>query len=422
MGHSTKVGALNGVQVIEIGDEISEWCGKLLADMGADIIKVEPLEGSRTRKYEPFYKNESDINQSLYFWHYNTSKKSISLNLATKEGRSLFMQLLKTSDVLLDGMPFGYLANLGIEYSECNRANPSIITAAITPFGQGGAYSDRASTDLTAMAFGGPVWSCGYDDHSTPPIRGSGNQAFHTVCHFATIGIMTALLHKQLTGFGQFVDANMHAALNVTTEGATYNWLVAQDTVQRQTGRHASINPTPPSQILCKDGRYINVGFPARTEEQWFHLLSWLDEEGLIGNLGDFLNPPNWDAMRRGDSKALEQQRIVMSSVEQLAQRLDSYEMFTKAQNLGFQWGIIYSPDEVLDDPHFAAREFLVTVDHPELNSSFIYPGAPYKLPESPWKIRSRAPFLGEHNEEVFIDLLDIPRRRFNDLIQKGII
>lgn len=422
MGHSTKVGALDGVRVIEIGDEISEWCGKLLADMGAEVIKVEPLQGSRTRKYEPFYKNESDINQSLYFWHYNTSKRSVSLNIATSEGRSLIMQLLKASDVLIDGSPSGHLANLGIEYSECNRANPGMITAAITPFGQGDPYGERASTDLTSMAFGGPVWSCGYDDHSIPPIRGSGNQAFHTVCHFATIGIMTALIHRQITGFGQIIDANMHAALNVTTEGATYNWLVAQDTVQRQTGRHASINPTPPTQMLCKDGRYINVGFPARTEEQWFHLLSWLEEERLIGNLDDFLNIPNWNAMRLGDSEALEQQRMVMLSVQKLAQRLDSYEMFTKAQELGFQWGIIYSPDEVLDDPHFVAREFPVTVDHPELQSNFVYPGAPYKFPESPWKIRSRAPFLGEHNEEIYKDRLHISGTEFKDLIHKRII
>ena len=294
--------------------------------------------------------------------------------------------------------------------------------ASITPFGQDGPYRDYASTDLIALAFGGPVWSCGYDDHDIPPVRGGGNQAYHTVGHYAVIGIMTALVHRQFTGVGQYIDANMHAALNITTEAATYSWLVAGDTVQRQTGRHASVIPTPQAQVLCKDGRYVNVGIGARTEEQWFHLLAWMEEEGLVENLGEYLSYPSREAMRRGDPDAMAQQRRVADTLRKMAAKTDSYDLFTRAQELGFQWGIINSPEDVLNDPHFKARGFPVEVEHPELGETFIYTGAPYRLTKSPWRIANRAPLLGEHNEQVYLGDLGITEERLAELRDEGVI
>jgi crotonobetainyl-CoA:carnitine CoA-transferase CaiB-like acyl-CoA transferase len=236
------------------------------------------------------------------------------------------------------------------------------------------------------------------------------------------MGVMIALLHRQYTGVGQYIDANMHAAQNVTTEGSSANWLVARDTVQRQTGRHAAVRPTAMSQVQCRDGRYINVGFPARTEEQWLHLLAWLEEEGVIGDLSEYLSPPNRRAMVQGDPAAMEQQRKVSAAISALAQRTDAYDMFIKAQNLGFQWGIIYSPEEVIDDPHLRARGFAVEVEHAELGESFIYPGAPYMLPASPWAISSRAPLLGEHNEAVYVRELGVTFDELAALKTAGVV
>ena len=413
---------LQGVRVLEIGGELGAWCGKLIADMGATVIKIEPPEGDPTRAYEPFYEDQPDPNKSLYFWHYNTSKRSVTLDLVSDRGRDLFLNMVESADVIIDSLPAGCLSSLSLGYEQIKTLSPAIVMAQITPFGQEGPFRDYASSDLTALAFGGPVWNCGYDDHSIPPIRGGGNQGYHTVCHYAAIGIMTALVYRQFTGVGQHIDVNMHAALNVTTEGATYNWLVAGDTVQRQTGRHASVTPTAPSQILCRDGRYLNVGFPARTEEQWFHLLAWLDEEGLVESLGEYLDPPNWAAMRAGDPNAREQQRRVAEAMQALAMKTDSYDLFSRAQGLGFQWGIIYSPEDVLNDPHFQARGFPTDVEHPELDASFVYPGAPYKLPASPWAIQGRAPLLGEHNEQVYLEELGIEAGEYESLKSRGVI
>ena len=413
---------LDGVRVVEVGGEIGAWCGKLLADMGADVIKVEPPTGDPTRGYEPFYQNEPRPDRSLFFWHYNTSKRGTTLDLGHERGRDVFRQLVSTAAVVVDSSPPGHLDSVGLGYAALSAMRSDLIMASITPFGQDGPFRDYATTDLTALAFGGPVWSCGYDDHSMPPVRGGGNQAAQIVGHFAVIGIMTALIHRQFTGIGQFIDANMHAAANVTTEGATYNWLVAGDTVQRQTGRHAAVVPTANAQVLCKDGRYVNVGIGARTEEQWIHLLSWLEEEGLIDDLGEYLSFPSREAMRRGDREAMEQQRRVANVMQELASQTDAHDLFTKAQQLGFQWGIINAPEDVLDDPHFQARGFPVRVDHPELGSSFIYPGAPYKLPVSPWAIQRRAPRLGEHNKQVYVGELGMSAADVERLETDGVI
>ena len=422
MQHTVGPGVLEGVRVLEVGGEIGAWCGKLLGDMGADVIKVEPPTGDPTRAYEPFYEDRPDGDRSLFFWHYNTSKRSVTLDIQSPIGREVFGRLVESTDVVVESCPPGHLESLSLGYPDLRLMTPSLVMASLTPFGQEGPFRDYASTDLTALAFGGPVWSCGYDDHSVPPVRGGGNQAHHIVGHFAVIGIMTALIHRQFTGIGQYIDANMHAAANVTTEGASINWLVAGDTVQRQTGRHASPVPTTDGQVLCRDGRYVNVGIGARTEEQWIHLLSWLNEEGLIEDLGEFLDYPSREAMRRGDQAAREQQRRVAEVMRELAAKTDADVLFKRAQSLGFQWGIINAPEDVLKDPHFQARGFPVTVEHPELGQSFTYAGAPYDLPEAPWAIHRRAPLLGEHNYEVYIDELGMSADEFESLKSLGIL
>src|SRR5206468_895378 len=141
-----------------------------------------------------------------------------------------------------------------------------------TPSGRGTTRADEAATDLTLLAGGGPVWSCGYDDHALPPVRGGGNQAYHIGGHHAVMALLVALLERERSGRGQLVDVNIHAACNVTTELATYEWLVARATVQRQTGRHASTTRSSPTQVRCADGRHANTGVPPRTPEEFGRL------------------------------------------------------------------------------------------------------------------------------------------------------
>ena len=417
----TGTSVLDDVRILEVGGVLGGWCGKLLADMGANVTKVEPPEGDETRGYPPFYKDEPDKNHSLYFWHYNTNKQSVTLDIESDVGRDVFLRLAVEADVIVDSCEPKYLDSLGLGYDDVSQVSPSIIFATISPFGQDAPYSDYAATDMTALAFGGPVWSSGYDDHSIPPVRGGGNQAYHTVCHFAAIGVLTALVYRQFTSEGQFIDVNMHAAQNVTTEGAVYHWLVAGDTVQRQTGRHSSPTPTADVQMLCGDGRYVNIGFPARTEEQWFHLLAWLDEHGLMGDLSKYITPPSRAAIINRDADAIRQMAEVMSAVSELCQANTAYDIFVRAQDLGFQWGIVYSPEETLEDRHFKERGMQVAVEHPELGEEFVYVGAPYEFKATPWGIRRRPPMLGEDNEAVYGEI-GIGADELGELREAGVV
>jgi crotonobetainyl-CoA:carnitine CoA-transferase CaiB-like acyl-CoA transferase len=215
-----------------------------------------------------------------------------------------------------------------------------------------------------------------------------------------------------VSGEGQFIDVSAHASCNVTTEGGSYNWLVNEATVQRQTGRHASVNPSMPSQIRCADGRYVNTGVPARKPEDFQAMYDWISELGLIEEFDQaevLLLAANGPRISVADIELDEMVATKFAAgraaITFVASRIGAYEFFNGGQQRGFQVGIIYSPEEMLEDEHFKARGFPVQVEHPELGRSITYPGAPYKLPASPWSIRRRAPQLGEDNIEVLGDL-----------------
>jgi benzylsuccinate CoA-transferase BbsE subunit len=284
--------------------------------------------------------------------------------------------------------------------------NPRLVHASITPYGSGG--PSVPATDLTVLAEGGPVWSCGYDDHSLPPIRGEGGQAFHVASHWAVQGIMVALFDRLASGEGQHVDVSMVAAANVTTEVASYGWLAEGVEVQRQTGRHAWYTPTLPIQVVCADGRYVNTGVLPRTPGQVAALLAWLDELGLRDEFP--LSPllemgaarDQFDLSQlANDPLLVEIFGAVREAATFLCGKLTAYDFFHGSQSRGLAAGIIYSPDEAMQDPHVVARGFPVAVHHPDLDRTFVYPGAPYRLTTTPWEIRGPAPMLGEHQHLV---------------------
>jgi crotonobetainyl-CoA:carnitine CoA-transferase CaiB-like acyl-CoA transferase len=401
--------ALQGLRVLELSNERIAFAGKLLADMGADVILIEPPGGDPARDYGPFLDDEPGPERSLWWWHYHTSKRGVVLDLDAPEDRARFKDLAAGADLILESEPAGRLAGLALDYADLAAIRGDLIHVSMTPFGRGSANADVPVTDLTLLAGGGPAWSCGYDDHALPPVRGGGNQGYHTGCHFAVMAALTALIHRGATGQGQFIDVSMHQAQNVTTESASFVWLVAGQTVQRQTGRHAATIATADTQTRCRDGKWVNTGVPPRYPADFASLLEWVRALGLEEQLpetvflemGAALDQPIDFAALGRDDEATAIYGAGRAALVLIAQNVTAYDFFIGCQTRGIASGVIYSPEEAFEDPHFRARGFQVEVEHPELGRSVRYPGAPYKLPASPWRISRRAPRLGEHDAEV---------------------
>jgi crotonobetainyl-CoA:carnitine CoA-transferase CaiB-like acyl-CoA transferase len=403
-------GPLVGLRVVELASEHGAFAGKMLADLGADVVLVEPPGGHHTRLFEPFLDDVPGPERSLWWWHYNTSKQGVVLDLQSPQGAEAFGTLVAGADIVLEGEPPDRLAHLGIDHPELRAAHPELIWVSVTPFGRapGLPRRDEQATDLTVLAAGGPVWNCGYDDHTIPPVRGGGNQGYQTACLWAVSSALSAVLHREVSGRGQHCDVSMHAAANVTTEAGSYEWLVANATVQRQTGRHAATVVTRFTRTTGTDGIDIHTGFPPRTVFEFQGVIDWIDQLGARDEFADIVLLEM--AVERGgvqlwelssDPLAMEMFGAGRDAYIFIAQRLGAYEFFHGAQRRGLACAVILAPEEVLEDEHFRARGFPVELEHPDLGRSFTYPGAPFLMPASPWRLHSPAPRLGEHQHLV---------------------
>jgi crotonobetainyl-CoA:carnitine CoA-transferase CaiB-like acyl-CoA transferase len=401
-------GPLSGIKVVELASENAAFVGKLLADLGANVVLVEPPGGHQCRRYEPFVDDVPDSERSLWWWHYHTSKQGIVLDLDSAVGRAMFCSLADGADVILEGEPPDRLGSLGIDHHDVRGVSPHLVWVSVTPFGRVSVRRNEPVTDLTLLAGAGPVYHCGYDDHSLPPVRGGGNQGLQIAAIWAANAALVALIERDQSGLGQHVDVSMHAAANVTTEGGTYEYLVAGTVLERQTGRHASDQPTTPAQHRAADGRFVYVGFTAGSVAQLRAILDWLDELGIRDEHPEAF----WleVGIERGglhfselgqDVEATAAFGSIRRALELIASRLSAQEFFLGAAERGLSTGIVASIDEVLVDPHFVEREFAVTILDTDTGEKVTYPGAPFKMNASPWRISRRAPRLGEHDAAV---------------------
>ena len=410
-------GPLGNLRVLELSDVIGEWCGKLMGDHGADVIKVEPPGGASERRIGPFYQDAPHADRSLHFWHYNTSKRGVTLNLETEEGRRIVRDLAATADVLLETYTPGYLPSLGLGYQDLRRLNPRLVMCSLTPFGQTGPWSRYRGTDLVHMAAGGQMASSGYNEEDVPdppPIAPGGGNAWHMGSHYAYIAIMAAVCMRDVTGEGQYIDASVHSSCALTTEGAMPIYMFTKQVVRRNTGRHHSVGPSPRSQFPTSDGRYINFGALRLTADRLQTWADWMDMHGVEHDLDD----PKYQE----PGAVQEHQPHIMEMVERFFASVPAEVAYHEGQERGFLLGAVRSPEDTVEDPHWHDRDLFVEVEHPELGESFTYPGGSSIYPKSPWGISRRAPLVGEHNEEILCGELGLSRDDLVVLAEAGVV
>ena len=400
---------LSGVRVLEVADEQGEYCGKLLAGLGADVVKVEPPEGEGTREIGPFLEDVRDRERSLHFWHYNFGKRSLVLDLESAAGQETFRRLAATADVVIDSRAAGYMDARELGYQALREMNPGVIYLRISPFGDDGPWAGYRGSDLVHLALGGIMMNCGYDPdpsgfYETPPIAPQMWQAYHLVGEMAVMSVLGALSYRLKTGQGQKLDANVHEAVSKNTEQDLPAWTYLKQTYKRLTCRHACASINPPTRrtiSMTKDGRYI---LPYQTYLRGF-LNSWdapvnvLKKYNMEKDIGD----PKY----AGESvrHSAETKERIATLMDDLVSRLPfSAELWRDGQDQGMPWAPIRRPEENVGDAHWAARETFFDVYHPELDRSFTYVGAKWVCREVPWRRGPRPPLLGEHTEEVLRD------------------
>jgi benzylsuccinate CoA-transferase BbsE subunit len=412
-------GPLAGLRVLELADETGQFCGKLLGDLGADVVKIEPRGGEPSRRVGPFLDDVPHPERSLSFWYYNTSKRGVTLNLQTPEGRRLFGRLATAADVIIETFRPGFLASLGLAYEALRDQNPRLIMCALTPFGQTGPWRDYLTSDLLHMAAGGEMASSGYDEAdvpNAPPIAPGGGNAWHMGGHFAYMAIMAALVYRTVSGQGQYIDASIHEACALTTEAAIANYVYRGEVLRRQTGRHHAAGATPRTQFRAKDGNYVCALVAGRLNPRFVgELADLLDSYGMAGDLKD-------EKYRDPAVIAANTSHIIDDLVANFIASLPAEEVYHAAQERGFTWGPVRAPEELLDDPHLHDRGFWKEVEHPEIARSFVYPGEAAIYNGSPWRISRRAPLIGEHNTEIFCDELGLSRGELCILAESNVV
>src|SRR6476660_4027768 len=396
-------GPLTGIRVIEMADEQAEYCGLMLAGLGADVLKIEPPGGSPTRRIGPFYQNKPDPEGSLFFWQYNRGKRSVVFDLDRAADRAKLMPLLGEADILLESTPKGSLEAINLGNDTLASRYPTLIHARVTPFGDEGPWSGYKGSDLVHLALGGVMMNCGYDPapggkYDLPPIAPQMWHAYHVAGEQLTMAILAALMYRHRTGKGQQVSCAVHEAVSKCTEVDLMTWVMRRAPIFRQTCRHARESVSPhPTIAHTKDGRWVMAHLGNRPD----------DGEKLIALMEKYGIEPGLD---KESAKTARVGRFVPGTAPDKASRDQAMEAVTRfvraftyenipwreAQQSGMLWAPLRKPHENALDPHWIKRGSVTDVEHPELGKSFRYATSKWIGTAPGWVPGRRAPRLNE--------------------------
>ncbi len=407
----TKPGMLQGMKVVEIADETAEYTGLLLAGLGADVIKIEPPQGNSTRQIGPFLNDEPHPDRSLHFWAYNRGKKSVMLDLDTKEGVAALTELLAGADLLLDSSCGRVNAALGISREQMTEVFPDLVVARMTPFGDTGPWKDYKGSDLVHLALGGVMMNCGYDgddnrDYDTPPIAPQSWQAYHIAGEQLAIGALAALLSRKRTGRGQDVSCAVHDAVSKNTELDLMYWVMRRVPLYRQTCRHATEIPDRVSTITqTKDGRWFLTWVTARADQD--KVAEFFARHGFTEGVREAMPTVVKGGRAIPGTGGKDPRAEAMGEIVRRFTQTFTAEEFPwrEAQDVGLLWSPLRKPHENSLDAHWLERKTFADVEHPELGRSFRYATSKWLATGTDWQVGRRPPLLGEDTETVLADL-----------------
>jgi crotonobetainyl-CoA:carnitine CoA-transferase CaiB-like acyl-CoA transferase len=409
---------LSDCRALDLTDDKGFLCGKILADLGVDVIKVEKPGGDPARKKAPFWRDIPDPEKSLYWFSYNSNKRGITLDIETVDGLQILKELVKTTDFLIESFPPGHMDTRGVGYNGLKEINGRVIYTSITPFGQDGPYREFQASDIIVMGMSGMLYLTG--DADRPPLNMSLPQSYLLAGADGAVGSLVAYYHREKTGHGQLVDVSMQQSTawflantipywemsrtNLTRVGALRS-MNARDSVQRQ------IWP-------CKDGYVFFFMLGGETGAKPFRrLVKWMDEEGM-GD--DYLEKLRWEELDMGT--------VTQEVLDRIAKPIGGFfltrtrkEILDAAIKRNISFCSLSSMEDLVGDRNLKERGFWTDIDHPELGMKLPYPRQFATLSKQSSATRRRAPLIGEHNHEVYSEI-GLSDRDLIALTQAGII
>lgn len=400
-------GSLKGLRILDLTHALAgPFCSQMLADHGADVIKVEPLEGDFFRKMGPFRADDKDRFFGGLFQSCNRNKRSISLNLKTELGREALIELVKNADGLVENYRAGVLEKMGLGYEHLKEINPRLVYTSIRGFGDrvGGEspYKNWPAFDIVAQAMGGWMGVTGQDEQH--PVKVGGGAGDTVSGLFAAFGTVSALLHAKNTGLGQYVDVAMTDSILALSEIVVSQFSYLG--VSAKPVGNGIPGLAPFGTIKVKDG-VIAIAAP---HDPQFHLLCDLLGCPELKDEPKYLNEGSRWANHLELNAAIEKYTVQKT-------KLELKELFGGR----VPFSPIYTGAEIFQDEHFAARNMLPHVDHPGTAMPTAVPGIPVKMSLTPGEVRTRAPKLGEHTREI-LNELGWDNQRIAQLLENGIL
>ncbi len=400
--------ALSGIRVLDLTQHIAgPFCTKLLADYGADVIKLErPPMGDLSRRIGPFPNDQPHPEKSGLSMYLNTNKRGISVDLTRPEGKQIFLELITRVDVLVENFRPGVMAKLGLSYESLSEVKPDLVMVAISNFGQTGPCRDYKANELIEYAMGGQMQSTGLPDR--PPVKLGGNIGMYQTGEAAALACCLAIFQKEMGGGGDYVDISIYETQANNQDRRSIYMLNYQYTGQ-VTQRHGDTPGLAFGIFPCKDG-YMCF---------WSGITRFPRAAELVG-MPELANDPRFADYQSGLTQEAIDEFNCTILLPWLMER-DMHQAWKESQALGLATSPIMSPGQYFDDPYFRERGFWTEVDQPSVGKLDV-PGRPFIMQACPWSMRRPAPALGQHNEEVLQTELGYTKGEVAKLTADGVL
>ncbi|MGH7798541.1 MAG: CaiB/BaiF CoA transferase family protein [Candidatus Binatia bacterium] len=385
MDNVTRTGPLTGYRVLDLAAPLGLHCTKLLADMGADVIKIEPPSGDESRRMPPFKDDTPHPEQSLYFLHFNTNKRGITLDIEKPDGRAVFFELARNADVVIETARPGRMDELGVGFETLRAQNRGLVYASLTPFGQSGPWRDYKANDMAGIALGNLLYLAG--EPGEPPLQPPGEIAYGMASTYGAFGIAVALYHRLESGKGQYIDVSMHECAGHIAGYFIPNYGYTGVKPARASRKGEETDLYDP--YATKNGYARIFIIPV---EQWRRLVDWMGRPASISG-------PEFEKM----SYRRQHPDIVTKAIAEFCAKHTKEELYDEGQKRRIAVTPINTAGEFIEMEQTQSRQLFVEMEHPVIGKYKQF-GAVPRLMETPGGIYRPAPLLGQHNKEIYVD------------------